>query len=576
MLCNETMLSNICMKEAVKCPKVIVPSAGRRRKRSLPRCTPGSSAGNGVGAPSTTPNPQDPQCSRPILHPAESKPENTLEYAFNPEWRKDYNFLIEEARIDYDASFGKMDMNRSYNNLFEILWYTQIPCFDVKQVTSTQQNQNGMIKSCTWRGMKLPCSKLFTASPTDRGMCCSFNVKAAEEMFAAGVYQTNIIKMQKRDDLLAFDKNEGDTIPKDGNQTKLIKKGNDDKSAHNETIDMIDSDRKFKPQAGVSKGLSLVLDAHSDLLSSSSIGDNFQGFIAVVNENNQFPITTERSFLIKPGHDNMIAMGAAKVSAEPNIKRYPAEKRYCYFPDENIGHLHKSYSQANCKLECQIGATLKLLKAKNRTTCMPWYYPITGMEYPLCDPWDALQFREQMQNIPDDSCNACLPDCNHTEIQASVSAAPFRRCDYKNVGISSLCSLETKGAPSPPKWGQNVLTEYKSRSAVGDVPPYVTNQVKNNRRKLVSAEHEMKEIFAATNKQDGATYDAYETDVARVTFFFESSNAYEFCRRCRMTMIDYISQVGGLLGLCIGFSLISAVEVFYWFTFRLYRNLQTI
>ena len=37
-----------------------------------------------------------------------------------------------------------------------------------------------------------------------------------------------------------------------------------------------------------------------------------------------------------------------------------------------------------------------------------------------------------------------------------------------------------------------------------------------------------------------------------------------------LIMID--SQMGGLMGLCLGFSLLSFIELAYWFTFRLARN----
>ena len=36
-----------------------------------------------------------------------------------------------------------------------------------------------------------------------------------------------------------------------------------------------------------------------------------------------------------------------------------------------------------------------------------------------------------------------------------------------------------------------------------------------------------------------------------------------------MTNVDFLSQVGGLLGLCIGFSFCSAVEMVYWFLIRI-------
>jgi amiloride-sensitive sodium channel len=40
-----------------------------------------------------------------------------------------------------------------------------------------------------------------------------------------------------------------------------------------------------------------------------------------------------------------------------------------------------------------------------------------------------------------------------------------------------------------------------------------------------------------------------------------------------MTSIDFISQMGGLLGLFLGFSLISGIEIMYWFTLRLGQRL---
>ena len=41
-----------------------------------------------------------------------------------------------------------------------------------------------------------------------------------------------------------------------------------------------------------------------------------------------------------------------------------------------------------------------------------------------------------------------------------------------------------------------------------------------------------------------------------------------------MTVTDYISQMGGLLGLGLGFSLVSAIEIIYWITIRLFRNIS--
>ena len=80
------------------------------------------------------------------------------------------------------------------------------------------------------------------------------------------------------------------------------------------------------------------------------------------------------------------------------------------------------------------------------------------------------------------------------------------------------------------------------------------------------------DVFTAyTNEKK--MYNAYEKDIAMVTFFFETTTVFEFSRGLRMTFVQYISQIGGLLGLCLGFSFISAVEIAYFYTLRLARNM---
>ena len=77
-------------------------------------------------------------------------------------------------------------------------------------------------------------------------------------------------------------------------------------------------------------------------------------------------------------------------------------------------------------------------------------------------------------------------------------------------------------------------------------------------------------VFSAS-LENNSKYDAYEKDIAMVTFFFETPTLFEYTREERMTLIQYISQIGGLLGLCLGFSFISGVEIIYWMTIRLFK-----
>ena len=89
------------------------------------------------------------------------------------------------------------------------------------------------------------------------------------------------------------------------------------------------------------------------------------------------------------------------------------------------------------------------------------------------------------------------------------------------------------------------------------------------------------QIFKAANvdidesgEEIPKSYDAYEKDIAMVTFFFETSTVFEFSRDQRLTMVGFISQMGGLLGLWMGFSFISAFEILYWCTLRQFYRCQ--
>ena len=93
--------------------------------------------------------------------------------------------------------------------------------------------------------------------------------------------------------------------------------------------------------------------------------------------------------------------------------------------------------------------------------------------------------------------------------------------------------------------------------------------VKTNRRRHVDPSHASDQVFFGDSESE---YDAYERDIAVVSFYFESGELFEFSREARLTWVGFISQIGGLLGLCLGFSLISFVEILFWFSYRLGRN----
>ena len=117
----------------------------------------------------------------------------------NPAKKDDRKEKEEKAIKKYDDTFGEMNLQASYHSLFMIMWYSQLPCFDVKNITSTAAGETSIIKKCFWKEKEMDCPTIFRTMPTDRGMCCVFNMKKAEEIYEKSIYEELLQKMQNTD-----------------------------------------------------------------------------------------------------------------------------------------------------------------------------------------------------------------------------------------------------------------------------------------------------------------------------------------------------------------------------------------
>ena len=46
----------------------------------------------------------------------------------------------------------------------------------------------------------------------------------------------------------------------------------------------------------------------------------------------------------------------------------------------------------------------------------------------------------------------------------------------------------------------------------------------------------------------------------------------DYERSKKLTVFGFISNIGGLCGLCLGFSFVSGIEILYWFSLRFFRS----
>ena len=65
-------------------------------------------------------------------------------------------------------------------------------------------------------------------------------------------------------------------------------------------------------------------------------------------------------------------------------------------------------------------------------------------------------------------------------------------------------------------------------------------------------------------------YDGYQRDNGIMNVFFGGKMIMTFTKKNQMSIVEFISQIGGSLEFATGVSMISVLELIYWMTFRLF------
>ena len=454
-----------------------------------------------------------------------------------------YRILQTESQGLHDE-FENIQWDKAYHSFFELLWSSRLPCFDTGRFSGFP-SENSLLKMCIWKGIRLPCSSIFMTFPSDRGMCCTFNLQKADEMLKESRFVDSINKLQERDRNESF---ESTTEP----------------SWFLERQEPI-------AQQGVENGLTVMLDAHSSQLQDASVSEDFQGFFAAITPRRTYPLVNLNSIRIRPGHENFVAISATEVKASKSFKdKLSLNRRKCYYPDEKDLISYKEYSHPSCILECQMDLAMQQIEKSGSKKCYPWFLPNVDKNVSVCDPWQTQSFISYMKQVTVESCKGCYVDCEYTDYTTSVTAVPFRPCSNKNLGISRLCNVEDPFGPNPGIYGTQLHKEY-STDNIGEYLPKYANRFRSSSRKSFN-EVDLP-IFPATFEDgDNQFYDAYEEDIAMVTFYFQSPKAMQYSRQPSMSLAEFLSQIGGLLGLCLGFSFCSMAEIIYWFGVRIWKS----
>ena len=56
---------------------------------------------------------------------------------------------------EYNDLFNSFDKKSAFQSIFSMLWYSTLPCFDVKDVTSAGGIDRAVLKYCEWKVSQL-------------------------------------------------------------------------------------------------------------------------------------------------------------------------------------------------------------------------------------------------------------------------------------------------------------------------------------------------------------------------------------------------------------------------------------
>ena len=177
---------------------------------------------------------------------------------------------------------------------------------------------------------------------------------------------------------------------------------------------------------------------------------------------------------------------------------------------------------------------------------------------------ELVEGLEWIGNVSKPTPNKCLPACNFQEndYQMSFALDPLKDnffyqkkfCHVATHILNRTCGDENrryfldKSLPNL----CNVLTSFDEY--FGNI-----SSCKKWPNNYLSANNVPNETLVEEMYQYG------KTNLALVKIMIQSPYVTKIKRDVAMTFTDFIANSGGLLGLCLGFSFISGIEILFWF-----------
>ncbi|XP_029173329.1 pickpocket protein 28-like [Nylanderia fulva] len=266
--------------------------------------------------------------------------------------------------------------------------------------------------------------------------------------------------------------------------------------------------------AGLYYGLTLVLDVEShEYFCSSTAG---MGFKMLLHNPVETPKIADFSFSITPGEETRVIIRPRISTASKTIKSIPKKKRKCFFTTERKLRYYRTYTQRNCILECEANFTQQICD------CVQYYMPKSA-KTPICGKSDEL---------------------------CAIKAR--RAMETKLYDEESTSLVNVTEIPSCNCWPGCFEISYR----------------------IELSQNKLSSTFTIDKRYVKKSSEYFTENAAVVHLFFVDSQFTKYVKNELYGFTEFLSSTGGLLGLFLGFSFLSFMEIVYFATMRLYYRLR--
>lgn len=231
----------------------------------------------------------------------------------------------------------------------------------VRMFNRTSADVNDVFKHCDFGGHKIDCDKIFNKVLTNDGYCFTFNMQSFYTIFNKEVISGDFESYKRKKIAKSI--------------TEQSEVFGDDRVKEHWTLDGYKSDDSTIPYRAIpARFLKLILTVNQSDYAEKCISYK-EGYKVIFHLPNEMPtIFHNHDYADVSNRRTLLTISAKTYSTAPSLARFPPSKRKCYFSNERQLKFFKSYTKAQCELECLANFTLRecgcvrFSMPRNRTT----------------------------------------------------------------------------------------------------------------------------------------------------------------------------------------------------------------